>query len=500
MVHSTGFVPQREQIATHSRYRYRLRKKGVHPASQDVEHNLWLIYYRQSEPGNRIHVSQLQIHHYHQQVLHDRMLLQNQGAIPRKDFMLMDRTLWPHITLPAQVRRGSGMNGPYPGQPAFPMGAPPGYPGHLPHPGPPAKRMRQAGPPHHQMQHGMRQMQLHELEVEEAEDSLIADWLDNMTPTAISTERFKRNHMWLDEVLSSVYAVNNILPEDLGFGLAGELADLTKDFLSAQESTNQRRGKADALGPIDQNAVYYRLGPENLAELEQKVADYIDAKQENMDDMRNQYSKRMAHLNKGKFYLEADQRLRDAGNDKNAMDALLRDVEAQLGIRVQEGQDMVCVQQGMLEQDGEDLNGHGQNGLGDDAAGLQDEFTSAGYSKTAATAPPPTDSMHLMDMDVAHGGSVTSKGEDEWVVVDNGDQQGSQSAVSGEADKQHAGDGGDAQQHGADAGDVMQESMFEGADFDPFGGISSGYEDGADTLLNFGGEFGGDTSGGLGGA
>lgn len=342
------------------------------------------------------------------------------------------------------------------------------------------------------MQHGMRQMQLHELEVEEAEDSLISDWLDNMTPTAISTERFKRNHMWLEEVLSSIYSVNHILPEDLGFGLAGELADLTKDFLNAQDVSPQRRAKGEPLGPIDQNAVYYSLGPEKLAELEQKIADYVDANDESMDDMRKEHAKRMGRLNQGKFYLEADQRLRDAAGDEKLMDELLHNVEAQLGVRVQEGQELVCVQQGTLQQDGKELNGdgpNGQSGTGDDtAAGLLDEFTSnVEYTHTEATAPA-NDNLHLMDMDVA-----ASKGEDDWVVVENREQ----GLEAGTGDGKAHADDGEAQQHGAETSDVMQpESMFEEAEFDAFA-MSGEYDEGGDSLLNFGGGFGGDASGGL---
>jgi hypothetical protein len=189
------------------------------------------------------------------------------------------------------------------------------------------------------------------------------------------------------------------------------------------------------------------------------------------------------------------------------MDELLRNVEAQLGIRVQEGQELVCVQQGMLQQDGKELNGdaaNGQSGLaGDDAAaGLLDEFTSnVEYTNTEATAPA-NDNLHLMDMDVAHEGAghgiEASKAEDGWVVVENQEQGLESGAAPGDAGKQQASDDGDAQQHGAETSDVMQpESMFEGAEFVPFA-MSGGYDESADSLLNFGGGFGGDSVEGLG--
>jgi hypothetical protein len=535
MVHNVGFIPHREQIATHARYRYRLRKKGSHPASQEIEHNLWLIHYKQTDPQNRIHTAQLQLHQQHQQMLHDRMVLQSQGAIPRKDFMLLDRAAWPQIALPVQARRGSSANGPYPGQPSFAMVQPPGfYSGHVAHPGPPAKRARQAGP--NQMHPGMRpHMQLHEFEVEEAEDSLIADWLDNMTPTAISTERFKRNHVWLEEVFSSIHSISHILPEDLGLGLAGELADLTKGVLSAQvEDTDyQRRGRPDnMLGSIDQNAVYHRLGPEKLAVLEQRVNDYINRKEDEMDKMRELHTKRLARLNQGKFYLEADDQLREAGIDETRMDEVAREVEAKMHIKVQEGQELACAQQGMLEDDGKELNGDDSNdetGLPSDdaAAGLLDEFTSnveftntdaqlTSVDEVAVAAVPSTNNnlhiMQNMDIDIqleTQKASVheieTAKAEDEWVVVDNREQTTSMEqqasrkhTESPEATKQHTADDVDAQQHSTEANDVLQpESMFEGAEFEPFENMDAGYE-GGDSLLNFGGGFGGDSSGTIG--
>jgi hypothetical protein len=167
----------------------------------------------------------------------------------------------------------------------------------------------------------------------------------------------------------------------------------------------------------------------------------------------------------------------------------------------------VCVQQGMLQQDGKGLNGDGANGqsglAGDDAAaGLLDEFTSnVEFTNTEATAPA-NDNLHLMDMDVTLEGAghdmETSKAEDEWVVVENREQGLESGAAADEAGKQHAGDDGEAQQHAAETSDAMQpESMFEGAEFDPFA-ISGGYDEAGDSLLNFGGGFGGDGTGGLG--
>jgi len=43
---------------------------------------------------------------------------------------------------------------------------------------------------------------------------------------------------------------------------------------------------------------------------------------------------------------------------------------------------------------------------------------------------------------------------------------------------------------------MQPESMFEEAEFDAFA-MSGGYDEGGDSLLNFGGGFGGDASGGL---
>lgn len=365
----------------------------------------------------------------------------------------------------------------------------------------------------------------HDPELEEAEDTAAGDFLDYITPATISRMRFKTHHLWFEEVFSSLYSISHIHPEDMGFGLVGELGDLTKDILNPPNpqalKIHQDEGrlpKQNVNKGFDKDLAYKHLEPEKLNEFEKRVDEFVKSKEREMEEMQAKHAKMMSRINKGKVYLEAEERLRAAGTDSAKIDEIVRDVELKMGISLEERKDVVCVQEGPTMEDENDdkemdgMHGNGQyddvNGHGvDSAAGLLDEFTS-----TADLSPgnnddesPDDQGLNLMDdidMDVdmpipaAESTASNAKLGDEWVVVENqptttaGLPQTSATAHASATDKSAV-----DESHVEPADDLLQpDSMFESADFDSFEnmeGASYDADEPGDGLLDFSSGFGG---------
>jgi hypothetical protein len=54
------------------------------------------------------------------------------------------------------------------------------------------------------------------LDIDDEEDTSRGDFFDHTTPREISMSRYKQNHEWMEEILSSPYSINQIIPADLG--------------------------------------------------------------------------------------------------------------------------------------------------------------------------------------------------------------------------------------------------------------------------------------------
>ncbi len=231
------------QVAAHSRRRFRLvPAQAGGPNTPPFDSNLWIVHYGPSDKNERIPVSQIpispQLHHQ----IAARQNLVTMGKITRKDFMLSDRVNWPRIPLPArsQSMYGPPMNPrPVPQQIAYPPHGPPAV-------GPPPKRRGPHGaqppqqqPPQPQPQHHQPQMigQAGPQPVdgyEDEEDTGRGDMFDSLSPREVSLSRYKQNHEWLEEIISSPYRVDQIAMADLNIGLRGELSSLTTGIFEAQ--------------------------------------------------------------------------------------------------------------------------------------------------------------------------------------------------------------------------------------------------------------------------
>ena len=292
----TGYAPG-EPYATHSRRRYRL-----HP-SRNPNHNgpnpdptLWVVHYTQAEPNDRVPSNMVPIDIRMQQTLGIRQHLQAQGQIVQKDFMLHDRTNWPSIAFP-RGRQGQ--------QPAYGANAPPAripqnmaYPTQ-PQPGPPAKRARPnpAGAAAATATSAVAVLD------DDEEDTSRGDLFDHTTPREISQARYKQNHEWMEEILSAPYAINQIIPADLGLGVGGELASLTEGIFDAPVDPDRDVVKFNYVG---------RLDPGKAEEFRKRTAERIARENKEIERMKAKHAKRMARFEKGALVTLAEKQLRTA--------------------------------------------------------------------------------------------------------------------------------------------------------------------------------------------
>lgn len=237
-----------------------------------TEPNLWITHYATAEPADRVPSNIIPLPPRTQELLQTRMYLQTQGQIVQKEFMLHDRPNWPRINFPAASRNMAYPGGPMRMQQAVP------YPA-----GPPAKRARTQATP-------LPQVDAFDSEEETAR----GDEFDNMTPRDISRIRYKLNHEWMEEVLSSHYSYRNISPVELGLGLKGELSSLTDGLMEGY------------VGHLDD---------EKADEFRKRAAKRIADSHLQMEKMKAKHAKRLAKFAKSSLVVAAEKELRGAVHD-----------------------------------------------------------------------------------------------------------------------------------------------------------------------------------------
>lgn len=319
-VHKAGFDPYREQIATHSRRRYRLIP-SAHDDFRGADPSLWIIHYSRSNPPD--HVPAHKEHITSQNHIIAQRKFWAQQVLIRKEFMLHDRANWPTISHP-------------PGQ--LPRHAPPpiGYPGnvishmnrtqqqrflqqqqqqqaagHKVLVGPSAnKRMRldPNAPTHAGQRHAVPNpatgMTHDTSAIDDEEDTSRGDIMDYLTPRDISTVRYMQHHEWMEEIFHSPYSTGQIVPGELGLGRKGELEDLTRDFFNATTSATPSSGnQAPRVG---------RLGAGRAEDFTKRATEKVAEINAEMEKMKRQHAKRMAKLSKGVTIRDAERTIRSA--------------------------------------------------------------------------------------------------------------------------------------------------------------------------------------------
>ena len=411
-IHRSGYRPNFEAVATHCRRRFRLTpSQNPDPSLPPPDQSLWIWHYSQTEPQNRFPANQIRVSEQVRQLIHERSILQKHGQLVRKEFMLRDSANWPTINLPGT------QNPSYPQQVS-------GYPGDVishinrsqqqayiqqqqanatPHGvGPsPAKRSRHSG--HGQVPGSTTAIPApvvaQDTTYDEEEGTSGGDYMDFLTPRDISLHRYTQHHEWLEEILNSPYDTSQIIPGQLGLGRKGELESLTRDFFDAPVGATPKetfpKPKGDS--PVEDSVTprVGRLEPGKAEDFTKRATEKIAEINAEMEKLKRQHARRMAKLNGGRAFKEAEQQLRVSTLEmingevskgdvvqEHQVDELASRLEGQLGKSIKPIKDIECIDKGGLEEKSEPKDVHEQDFEMIDTFGSLD-----GVTATATTYP-----------------------------------------------------------------------------------------------------------------
>lgn len=232
-----------------------------------------------------------------------RSYLHTQGQIVQKEFMLNDRPSWPTIAFPRNQRPAMyGGNVP-PSRVPQNMA----YPGQPSHPGPPVKRSR-PNPPNPNQPAVINAVSV--IDPDDEEDTSRGDFFDHTTPREISMARYRQNHEWMEEILNSPYAINQLIPADLGLGLRGHLATITDGIFDAPLDPDNEEVKYSYVGQLDKD---------KAEEFRKRAGERIEQTNKEMEKMKAKHAKRLAKFRKGSQLSEAEKDLRTAVDNPSDM-------------------------------------------------------------------------------------------------------------------------------------------------------------------------------------
>ncbi|KAJ1333326.1 SWI/SNF and RSC complexes subunit Ssr4 C-terminal [Microdochium nivale] len=295
----TGFA-YGEQYAMHSRRRFRLIPPNVpNPNAPQVDPSLWIVHYGPNEPNDRIHASQLPRDARTQQVHETRSYLHRCGQIQRKEFILGDRPNWPQIGWPREAprqpvytgNRGVPQSMAYPSQPPSASG-------------PPSKRARTSQAAHAQGAPPMGALIHQDSAYDDEEDTSRGDMFDHLTPREISLHRYRQNHEWMEEIISSPYSLGQIGFADIGLGLKGELSGLTEGIFDSQDYKT--------LVQPSSAAPKTRLDPEQAEEFRKRVNDRISATNSEIEKMKAEHDMKLRKFKRNSVLTTSEKKLRHA--------------------------------------------------------------------------------------------------------------------------------------------------------------------------------------------
>lgn len=311
--HRSGYRMQGEPMASHSRKRYRLLP--TNPNIPNCDPSLFLIHYSRAAQRDIVPAASIPIPPQLQHQIQQRRIIQGQGQLARKEFMLHDRSNWPTINAPQAVARSQG--------------------GH------------RRGPSHG-----------NEATLEEEEDVSRGDVLDFMSPRDISRVRYEQHHEWMEEILESPYNIFQIVPGDLGLGRKGELETLTKDFFDAPVAVlRETSGNSDPprVGRLKNGKAddFNKRATQKIADMEAEI-----------EKLKRQHQARVDRLKRTSVLNTAEKKLRAASSvserrvsntnsadqqSGDALDEIAQEVEGLLHKKIEQVTNVTMVQRGGLE-------------------------------------------------------------------------------------------------------------------------------------------------------
>jgi hypothetical protein len=293
--HRTGYAPG-EPIAAHSRRRYRLHpSRDPNSAGPTPDLSLWIIHYLQAEPNDRAPSNVIPIDARIPTIMSTRAHLHSQGQILKKEFMLNDRPNWPQIAFPRNQHPAMyGGNMP-PARVPQTMA----YPTQHATAGPPTKRVRTQA----SANQAAASSAVSVIDADDEEDTARGDFFDHTSPREISMSRYKQNHEWMEEILSSPYAINQIIPADLGLGLRGQLASITDGIFDAPLDPDNDKAQYTYVGQLDKD---------KGEEFRKRANERIEQTNKDIEKMKAKHAKRLAKFQKGSQITKAEKELRTA--------------------------------------------------------------------------------------------------------------------------------------------------------------------------------------------
>ncbi|KAL3478102.1 hypothetical protein BJX99DRAFT_225023 [Aspergillus californicus] len=309
-LHRSGYHPPNESVAIHCRRRYRLLPTKVpNPGLPPPDPSLWIIHYSRSPPTDNIPANRIPVLPQVQGMLAQRRFLQSQGILARKDFMLHDRNNWPAIGLPPQMAAPQPYQQPQASYPNAMAGRQPFYP----QPGqsvqPPTGPVQAKAPRGHRAASTAVNAATSDFALED-EDVSAGDLMDLLTPREVSKMRYQQHHEWMEEILASPFAINQITPVSLGLGRKGELESLTAGFFDAP------------VGPINGDSTdateakeATKMEPEKAEEFADRVVKKVADMTAEIEKLKKRHARRMEKFNRTSLLKDAEVQLRDAAAD-----------------------------------------------------------------------------------------------------------------------------------------------------------------------------------------
>ncbi|KAF5125769.1 SWI/SNF and RSC complexes subunit ssr4 [Metarhizium anisopliae] len=268
-----GYIPG-EQFALHTRRRFRLVPTPGHPNPPPLDMSLFIVHYGPSEQNDRVPASMVPYDERVNAIMQQRHFLLRGGQIRRKEFMLSDRVNWP--SLPELTRQ-------------------------------------QMGP--------------------------------QMAPRG-------QNHEWMEEILSSAYRIGQIQPSDLNLGLKGELASLTEGIFTAQGG--------DVFTQSPEKPYVGRLDSGLADEFRKRVSKHVESTESEIKKLQEEHAELMASFKQNSALKIKEKQIRSIPDPpvpeifkaedrsdnveeqraptlqpgKTPFDAILKDVEASIGRKI----------------------------------------------------------------------------------------------------------------------------------------------------------------------
>jgi len=292
-----------------------------------VDPSLELVHWIAAGPDNRMPVRVVQLQPQQSQLIKERRYLEMQGPLPRKEFMLNDRGNWPSIALPGSsatqnlyqnsmqsrpgvpsfARTPSGSR-PMVGQPGGGISGLMGKPGQVavPTPTPFAN--------------------LAEDILENERNTEFGDSLDFLSPREISVTRYKQHHEWMEEIVASPYAINQILPVALNLRLAGALKNVTDGLW--EDAAGIEGDGSPAIGGAAK-----KVNPARLKAFEDRIATTLSQGEQELADMRKAHAAKMEEIKQQKLFANLERKLAETSQDGSmvSFEEITRQAEQALG-------------------------------------------------------------------------------------------------------------------------------------------------------------------------